>query len=62
MKRIISILIVTFFFLSTYSQNTLQGRIEDLRKQGIPYTTIKLLQVNDSSFVKGLVSDSFDLY
>lgn len=62
MKRIISILIVTFFFLSTYSQNTLQGRIEDLRKQGIPYTTIKLLQVNDSSFVKGLVSDSLGYF
>lgn len=62
MKRIISILIVTFFFLSIYSQNTLQGRIEDLRKQGIPYTTIKLLQVNDSSFVKGLVSDSLGYF
>ena len=62
MKRIISILIVTFFFLSTYSQSTLQGRIEDLRKQGIPYTTIKLLQVNDSSFVKGLVSDSLGYF
>lgn len=62
MKRIISILIVTFSFLSTYSQNTLQGRIEDLRKQGIPYTTIKLLQVNDSSFVKGLVSDSLGYF
>ena len=40
----------------------LQGRIEDLRKQGIPYTTIKLLQVNDSSFVKGLVSDSLGYF
>jgi len=62
MKKIISILIVTFFFLSTYSQNTLQGRIENQQKQGIPYTTIKLLQVNDSSFVKGVVSDSLGYF
>ena len=55
--KLISFLMALFFLVTGIHAQTIQGKLVDNRQQAIEYANI-VLQQTDSTFVKGVTSDS----
>lgn len=56
MKLLITLGSMALFCLSLQAQANLNGKIQDENRQGIPYANVLLLEVKDSSLVKGAIT------
>ncbi|WP_157638089.1 TonB-dependent receptor domain-containing protein [Flexithrix dorotheae] len=56
MNRIIFTLVL-FFFSIAVSMAQVSGKIKDINGEPLPFTNVVLIQAQDSTFVKGVVSD-----
>lgn len=61
-RTVLLFITASIAFQSTKAQSTIQGRIIDLNKSGIPQATIMLLHSQDSSLIKTFISDKDGAY
>ena len=57
MKFILSLLLFSVFLFDSQAQNSLRFNIKDTQNQAIPFATVLLKKTNDSTLIKGYISD-----
>jgi len=64
MKSQLALFVSIFLCVSVYSQNEniLSGSVIDSKNEGIPYANVLLLQANDSTLVKGVLTSDLGTY